>query len=67
MAWKKCWKELDVIWCYQTKKRSKEVNTRNGYLQKKVHSSFGEDQMKVPRDARILIAQATKFDHKGSH
>ncbi len=42
--------ELDGHLDYEKNQRSKEGNTRNGYSQKKVRSSYGEDSIKVPRD-----------------
>src|SRR5690606_41982261 len=42
--------ELDGHLDYEKNKRSREDNSRNGYSQKKVRSSFGEDLIKVPRD-----------------
>jgi len=42
--------ELDSHLDYKKSQRSIEGNTRNGYSQKKVRSSYGEDSIKVPRD-----------------
>src|SRR5690554_4585782 len=42
--------ELDGHLDYQKNQKSTSGNTRNGYSQKKVRSSFGEDIMKIPRD-----------------
>lgn len=42
--------ELDGHLDYEKNQRSKNGNARNGYSQKKVRSSFGEDIMKIPRD-----------------
>lgn len=42
--------ELDSHLDYKKNQRSIEGNTRNGYSQKKVRSSYGEDSIKVPRD-----------------
>ena len=42
--------ELDEHLDHEKHKKSKEGNTRNGYSQKKVRSSFGQDNIQVPRD-----------------
>ncbi len=42
--------ELDDHLDYDRNQKSKSGNTRNGFSQKKVRSSFGEDQIQVPRD-----------------
>ncbi len=42
--------ELDDHLDYDRNQKSKGGNTRNGFSQKKVRSSFGEDQIQVPRD-----------------
>ncbi len=42
--------ELDDHLDYDRNQKSKSGNTRNGFSQKKVRSSFGEDHIQVPRD-----------------
>ena len=42
--------ELDGHLDYEKNQRSQNGNTRNGYSQKKVRGSFGEANIKVPRD-----------------
>ena len=42
--------ELDGHLDYEKNQRSQNGNTRNGYSQKRVRGSFGEANMKVPRD-----------------
>jgi transposase-like protein len=42
--------ELDGHLDYEKHQRSQNGNTRNGYSEKKVRGSFGEAQIKVPRD-----------------
>lgn len=42
--------ELDGHLDYDKNQKSGSGNTRNGYSQKKVRSSYGEDTIKVPRD-----------------
>ena len=42
--------ELDGHLDYQKHQKSASGNTRNGFLEKKVKSSYGEDTIKVPRD-----------------
>lgn len=42
--------ELDGHLDYEKNRRSQNGNTRNGYSQKKVRGSFGEANIKVPRD-----------------
>ncbi|WP_086478560.1 IS256 family transposase [Arenibacter amylolyticus] len=42
--------ELDGHLDYQKHHKSVSGNTRNGYSEKKIKSSFGEDTIKVPRD-----------------
>ena len=42
--------ELDDHLDYDRNQKSKIGNTRNGFSQKKVRSSFGEDHIQVPRD-----------------
>ncbi len=44
--------ELDDHLDYDRNQKSKGGNTRNGFSQKKVRSSFGEDQIQVPRDRK---------------
>ncbi|MGK2862939.1 MAG: transposase, partial [Chitinophagaceae bacterium] len=42
--------ELDGHLDYEKHKRSSNPNTRNGYSEKKVRTSFWESQIQVPRD-----------------
>jgi len=42
--------ELDDHLDHEKHQKSKEGNTRNGYSKKKVRSSFGQDNIQVPRD-----------------
>lgn len=42
--------ELDGHLDYEKHERSSNSNTRNGYSNKKVRTSFGESQIQVPRD-----------------
>jgi transposase-like protein len=42
--------ELDGHLDYEKHERSSNANTRNGYSNKKVRTSFGESQIQVPRD-----------------
>ena len=42
--------ELDGHLDYEKNQRSQNGNTRNGYSQKRVRGSFGESNIKVPRD-----------------
>ena len=42
--------ELDSHLDYEKHERSSNSNTRNGYSNKKVRTSFGESQIQVPRD-----------------
>ena len=42
--------ELDGHLDYEKNQRSQNGNTRNGYSQKRVRGSFGEANIKVPRD-----------------
>lgn len=42
--------ELDAHLDYNKHDRRKEENARNGYSSKKIKTSYGEDQIKVPRD-----------------
>jgi transposase-like protein len=42
--------ELDDHLDHVKHQKSKEGNTRNGYSQKKVRSSFGQDNIQIPRD-----------------
>ena len=42
--------ELDGHLDYEKHKKSISGNTRNGYSEKKIKSSYGEDIVKVPRD-----------------
>ena len=42
--------ELDAHLDYTKHERRKENNTRNGYTPKKIKTSYGEDEIKVPRD-----------------
>jgi putative transposase len=42
--------ELDGHLDYQKHEKSTSGNTRNGYSEKKIKSSYGEDTIKVPRD-----------------
>lgn len=42
--------ELDGHLDYEKHQKSASGNTRNGYSEKKIKSSFGEDTIKVPRD-----------------
>ncbi|MDT0684999.1 IS256 family transposase [Autumnicola psychrophila] len=42
--------ELDGHLDYQKHQKSASGNTRNGYSEKKIKSSYGEDTIKVPRD-----------------
>jgi len=42
--------ELDGHLDYEQHERSSNSNTRNGYSNKKVRTSFGESQIQVPRD-----------------
>jgi transposase-like protein len=42
--------ELDGHLDYEKHQRSSNPNTRNGYSEKKVRTSFGESQIQVPRD-----------------
>lgn len=48
--------ELDYHLDYDRNQKSKSGNTRNGFSQKKVRSSFGEEQIQVPK-TRIFIKQ----------
>ena len=42
--------ELDAHLDYDKHNRRKEENARNGYSSKKIKTSYGEDEIKVPRD-----------------
>ncbi|MGK7371750.1 MAG: IS256 family transposase [Candidatus Halalkalibacterium sp. M3_1C_030] len=42
--------ELDGHLDYEKHRKSASGNTRNGYCEKKIKSSYGEDTIKVPRD-----------------
>lgn len=42
--------ELDGHLDYDKSQKSGNSNTRNGFGQKKVHTSFGESQIQIPRD-----------------
>ena len=42
--------ELDGHLDYERHQRSKDGNSRNGHSKKKVHTSFGESEISVPRD-----------------
>ncbi|MDT0651685.1 transposase [Zunongwangia sp. F297] len=42
--------ELDDHHGYDKNRKSDNPNTRNGYGQKKVRTSFGESEIQVPRD-----------------
>ena len=42
--------ELDAHLDYNKHELRKEENTRNGYSTKKIKTSYGEEEIKVPRD-----------------
>ena len=47
--------ELDSHLDYEKHERSSNSNTRNGYSNKKVRTSFGESQIQVPRDREATL------------
>src|SRR5574344_1342037 len=47
--------ELDAHLGYEKHEKSSTLNTRNGYSNKKVKTSFGESEIQVPRDRQATF------------